>query len=162
VLRLGLRYPWITLATTCGLTLGAGILGFTRGAEFLPRLNEGSVVINTVRLSGVSLEESVRYGTQIEKLLRSEFPDEIEGLWTRTGTPEVATDPMGLELSDVFVMLTPREKWRRAASQEELVKVMAERVQKLPGMRAIMTHRDAGQRDDRRHPRGRGDQDLRG
>ncbi len=139
VLRLGLKYPWTTLALTGALTLGTTILGFTLGAEFLPRLNEGSVIINTVRLSGISLEESVRYGTQIEKLLRSEFPDEIETLWTRTGTPEVATDPMGLELSDVFVMLTPREKWKRAASQDELVKKMAELVQKLPGMRALMT-----------------------
>jgi cobalt-zinc-cadmium resistance protein CzcA len=139
VLRLGLKYPWTILSLTGALTLGTTILGFTLGAEFLPRLNEGSVIINTIRLSGISLEESVRYGTQIEKLLRSEFPDEIEDLWTRTGTPEVATDPMGLELSDVFVMLAPRDKWRRATSQDELVKVIAERVQKLPGMRALMT-----------------------
>jgi heavy metal efflux system protein len=139
VLRLGLRYPWTTIAAACGFTLGAAVLGFALGAEFLPKLDEGSVIINTVRLSGISLEESVRYGTRIEQLLRAEFPDEIENLWTRTGTPEVATDPMGLELSDVFIMLTPREKWRRAASQEELVKKIAERVQKLPGMRALMT-----------------------
>lgn len=139
VLRLGLRYPRTTLSLTAALTLATTILGFNLGAEFIPRLNEGSLIINTVRLSGVSLGESVRYGTQIEKLLRAEFPDEIEHLWTRTGTPEVATDPMGLELSDVFIMLTPREKWKRAATQEELVKKLAATVEMLPGMRALMT-----------------------
>jgi heavy metal efflux system protein len=87
----------------------------------------------------VSLEESVRYGNQIEKLLRSEFPDEIEHLWTRTGTPEVATDPMGIELSDVFVTLTSRDRWKRARTQAELVEKMAAVVQRLPGMRALMT-----------------------
>ena len=139
VLRLGLRHPWPTLILVAGLTVAATILGFRLGAEFLPRLNEGSVIINTVRLSGISLDESIRYGTKIEELLRSEFPDEIESVWTRTGTPEVATDPMGLELSDVFIMLTPQEKWKTASSQAELVKKMAERVQVLPGMRALLT-----------------------
>jgi len=139
ILRLGLDHPRTTLALAILLTLGTTLLGFSLGAEFIPRLDEGSIAINTVRLSGVSLEESVRYGTQIEKLLRSEFPDEIESLWTRTGAPEVATDPMGIELSDVFVTLTPRERWKRARTQEELVEKMAARVQRLPGMRALMT-----------------------
>ena len=139
VLRLGLDHPRTTLGLAILLTLGTTILGFNLGAVFIPRLDEGSIVINTVRLSGVSLEESVRYGTQIEKLLRAEFPDEIEHLWTRTGTPEVATDPMGLEVSDVFVTLTPRDRWKRARTQAELVEKMAAVVQRLPGMRALMT-----------------------
>jgi cobalt-zinc-cadmium resistance protein CzcA len=139
VLRWGLRHPRWTLLFALVVTAAGTGLGFTLGTEFLPRLNEGSIIINTVRLSGVSLEESVRYGTRIEKLLRSEFPDEIEKVWTRTGTPEVATDPMGVELSDVFIQLTPQETWKRASSQEELVRKMAERVQVLPGMRALLT-----------------------
>ena len=139
VLRLGLRFPWTTLSLAIVMTLATTIIGFHLGAEFIPRLNEGSVVINTVRLSGVSLEESVRYGDRMEKLLRAKFPDEIEHVWTRTGTPEVATDPMGLELSDIFIMLTPREQWKRAKTQEELVKQFAETIGRLPGTRALMT-----------------------
>ncbi len=139
VLRLALRYPWTTLSLAIAITAVTIVLGFRLGAEFVPRLNESSVVINTVRLSGVSLEESVRYGAQMEKLLRSEFPHEIEHIWTRTGTPEIATDPMGLELSDIFIMLTPRQQWKKAGSQEELVKKMAQTVQRMPGMRALLT-----------------------
>ena len=139
ILRLGLRYPWTTLSLTVALTAITTIMGFRLGAVFVPRLDEGSLIINTVRLSGVSLEESVRYGLQIEKLLRAEFADEIEHVWTRTGTPEVATDPMGLELSDVFVMLTPRGQWKRATTQAELVQQIADTVGRLPGMRPLMT-----------------------
>ena len=68
-----------------------------------------AISINAVRLAGVSLAESVRYGTQIERLLLERFPDEIAHVWTRTGTAEVATDPMGLEVSDVFLTLTGRQ-----------------------------------------------------
>ena len=50
-----------------------------------------------------------------------EFPDEIETIWSRTGTAEVATDPMGLEMTDMFITLKPRERWKRAKTQEELV-----------------------------------------
>ena len=73
-------------------------------------------MINTVRIAGVSLDESVRYGTQIERLLLERYPDEIEHVWTRTGTAEVATDPMGLEVSDVFITLKPRDAWNKAAT----------------------------------------------
>ncbi len=72
------------------------LLATRLGSEFVPRLAEGTIVINTVRHSGVSVEESVRYGTQIERALLATFPDEIERVWTRTGTAEVATDPPGL------------------------------------------------------------------
>jgi cobalt-zinc-cadmium resistance protein CzcA len=139
VLSLGIRFPWTTLALTLSLTIATTILGFNLGSEFIPQLKEGAVVVNTVRLSGVSLKESVRYGTQIEKTLLEEFPDEIENIWTRTGTPEVATDPMGLELSDVFITLAPRDQWKRAETQSELVAQIAAVTQDLPGMRALMT-----------------------
>jgi cobalt-zinc-cadmium resistance protein CzcA len=74
--------------------------------------------------------------TQIELLLLAEFPDEIEHIWTRTGTPEVATDPMGLELSDVFITLKPRERWTKATSAGRARREMQLAVSDLPGMRA--------------------------
>ena len=139
VLAGALRWRWPVLAAA-GLIVANGAFLATRlGSEFVPRLREGSIVINTVRLASVSLEESVRYGTQIERALLSKFPDEIDRVWTRTGSAELATDPMGVELSDVFVTLRPRSQWTRAGTQEELVAVMQEELSVLPGMRMIFT-----------------------
>lgn len=109
------------------------------GSVFVPSLDEGSLVINTVRLPGVSVEESARFSTEIEQLLIREFPAEIRSIWTRTGTPEVATDPMGIEVSDVFVMLTPREEWTRAETKEELETLVRQVLQPLPGMNFAFT-----------------------
>ena len=117
----------------------AAFLASRLGSEFVPRLREQAVVINTVRLAGVSLAESVRYGTQIERLLLAEFPDEIAHVWTRTGTAEVATDPMGLEVSDVFLTLTPRDRWRRGRTQDELMQQMSAVLDGMPGMRSVFT-----------------------
>ncbi|OGQ10231.1 MAG: hypothetical protein A2138_15050 [Deltaproteobacteria bacterium RBG_16_71_12] len=129
------------------LVLGVAALVFCNGAylatqlgsEFVPRLREGSIVINTVRLASVDLDESVRYGTLIERALLAQFPDEIERVWTRTGTAEVATDPMGVELSDVFITLTDRATWKRASTQDELVLALEASLSGFPGMRAVMT-----------------------
>ncbi len=139
LLRWGLNNPIATLILVGSITVATTILGLSLGSEFVPRLNEGSIVINTVRLAGVSLEESLRYGTRIEAILKKRFPDEIEAIWSRTGTAEVATDPMGFEVTDVFVNLTPRERWTKAKTQEELVAEMAEVTETLPGMRAVYT-----------------------
>jgi heavy metal efflux system protein len=122
------------------LVIGNGaFLASQLGSEFVPRLREGSIVVNTVRLASVSIDESIRYGTQIERALLARFPDEVERVWTRTGSAELATDPMGIELSDVFVTLTPRDQWTRAGTQDELVAAMQEELSVLPGMRMIFT-----------------------
>lgn len=129
-----------TILSIAALMVTAGALvGVRLGAEFIPRLSEQAVVINTVRIAGVSLDESVRYGTQIEQLLLREYPDEIEQIWTRTGTAEVATDPMGLEVSDVFVTLKPRDEWKRGETQGQLVEEMSATLDGLPGMRSVFT-----------------------
>jgi cobalt-zinc-cadmium resistance protein CzcA len=139
VLRFALRRRSAVLAVAVLCLLGAGFLATRLGSEFVPRLMEGSIVINTVRLASVSLDESVRYGTHIERALLEKFPDEIERIWTRTGSAEVATDPMGVELSDVFLTLKPREEWKRARTQGELVTAMEKELSSMPGMRMIFT-----------------------
>ncbi|KYF82381.1 cation transporter, partial [Sorangium cellulosum] len=138
-LRLALRGRWAVLAGAALLLGNAVFLATRLGAEFVPRLREGTIVANTVRLSGVSAGESIRYGTRLERVLLERFPDEIERVWTRTGTAEVATDPMGLELSDMFITLRPREAWKRAATQDELVQAMESELAGMPGMRVIYT-----------------------
>src|SRR5262245_55848479 len=137
VLHLGLQFPWATLIVVGAITVATTIIGLGLGSEFVPRLGEGTIVINTIRLAGISLEESLDYGTHIEALLKQEFPDEIDQIWTRTGTAEVATDPMGFEVSDVYITLKPRDRWKKATTQEELVGAMAALTQTLPGMRAV-------------------------
>ncbi len=139
VLRRALSAPVLVLGLASLLVANAAFLAGRLGTEFVPRLNEGAVVINTVRLSSVSLDESVRYGTRLERVLLEAFPDEIEHIWTRTGTAEVATDPMGIELSDIFMTLTPRSRWSRAGTQAELVAAMEATLAPLPGMNAIFT-----------------------
>jgi len=139
VLQGALAWRRTVLAGAAVLVACAGVLATRLGSEFVPRLNEETIVINTVRLAGVAVDESVRYGVQIERALLEEFPREIDRVWTRTGSAEVATDPMGLELSDIFVTLTPQKGWTRARSQAELVERMELALSGLPGMRVLFT-----------------------
>ncbi len=139
VLRWALNHRKLVLSLAGLVVLQSAMLGSRLGSEFVPRLREQAVVINTVRMAGISIDESVRYGTQIEKLLLSRFPDEIEHVWTRTGSAEVATDPMGLEVSDVFITLTPRNEWTKGETQDELVRAMSTALRGMPGMRTLFT-----------------------
>ena len=138
-LEAALNARWLVVALAV-LVLANGLFLATRlGSEFVPRLREGTLVVNTVRLASVSLDESVRYGLQIERTLLEKFPDEVKRVWTRTGSAEVATDPMGVELSDVFVTLTPADQWKRGTTQDEIVSEMQRELEVLPGMRALLT-----------------------
>lgn len=139
VLKGALRSRALVLGIAAVVFLNGVFLATQLGSEFVPRLREGSIVINTVRLASIDLEESARYGTMIERALLAQFPDEIERIWTRTGTAEVATDPMGIELSDVFITLKDRDVWKRARTQDEIVKLFEEALAGFPGMRAVMT-----------------------
>lgn len=139
VLAWALRRRAIVIGAAIGALAGATLLSTSLGSEFVPRLREHALVINTVRLAGISLDESVRYGTQVERALLAAFPDEIAHIWTRTGTAEVATDAMGLEVSDVFLTLTPRDQWHHAKTQDELTQKVSATLDGLPGMRAAFT-----------------------
>jgi cobalt-zinc-cadmium resistance protein CzcA len=139
VLRYVLRARTAVLSATVVFLAGAVWMALNLGAVFIPRLSEEAIVINTVHLAGISVEETVRYGTQIERLLLETYPDEIKHIWSRTGTAEVATDPMGIELTDIFITLHPRERWKRAATQAELVQLMEGELAGMPAMRTIFT-----------------------
>jgi len=90
------------------LILAFGMIAPNLGSEFVPRLSEGAIAIGVVRLAGTDLSESVRYNTEMEKVILSTFPNEVENIWSRIGTAEIATDPMGVELTDTFITLKPR------------------------------------------------------
>ncbi|MGD0898704.1 MAG: CusA/CzcA family heavy metal efflux RND transporter [Thermoguttaceae bacterium] len=139
-----LRFTMHNKLAVLGLALGLLVVAFgmiapNLGSEFVPKLSEGSIVVSVVRLAGIDLEESIRYDTQMEKNLLAAFPDEIQYVWNRIGTAEVATDPMGVELSDLFITLKPRECWKRAATQAELTDLVQKELRSLPGQRVAMT-----------------------
>jgi cobalt-zinc-cadmium resistance protein CzcA len=135
VLDLALRLRVLVLMAALALIAGGAWLAYQIGGEFLPRLGEGAIVGTTVRLAGISVEESVAQNDLIEQRLMAEFPDEIEHIWTRIGTAEVATDPMGVELADFFLALKPRAQWQKARTQAELTEKMRELLSQVPGMR---------------------------
>jgi len=139
ILGWALAHRAAVLGAALAVLAGGGLAATRLGGEFVPRLAEEALVINTIRLASVSLEESVRYGGAIERVLLASFPDEIARVWTRTGTGEVATDPMGVELSDVFIALKPRQVWKRASTQDDLVAALRARLADLPGMRMVFT-----------------------
>lgn len=121
-LRLSLDHPWKTAAIAL-LAFGASIVLASRmGSEFVPRLDEGAIIIETNRPPSTSLEESVRQGTIIERTIRP-FP-EVATVVVKTGRPEIANDPMGVEQSDVYVILKPRGEWPAPRDREALVERM--------------------------------------
>ncbi len=139
ILRWALAHRHLVVAMAALVLVVTGLLASQLGTEFIPRLSEHALVIATQRLADVSLDESVRYGTQIEKLLLANFSDEIDHIWTRTGRAEVATDPMGWDQSDVFITLKPLDHWKRATTQDDLVAQMQPILGDLPGMQLLFT-----------------------
>jgi cobalt-zinc-cadmium resistance protein CzcA len=121
VLQLCMNHkPAVIGFALCVLVVAFGMIAPNLGSEFVPKLSEGAVVVNVVRLAGTDLGESIRSNTEMEKAILATFPDEVEHVWSRIGAAEVATDPMGLELTDVFITFKPRHQWKKARTQDEL------------------------------------------
>jgi cobalt-zinc-cadmium resistance protein CzcA len=132
LLARAIRRRGVTVAVALAVLGGcAAVIPFL-GAEFVPRLDEGAIALQSWRLPSVSLEESIRQSTELEAVLKR-FP-EVATVVSKTGRAEIATDPMGVEISDVFVMLKPRSEWKTAGSREELIAAIdAALKQNLPG-----------------------------
>lgn len=139
ILRFSMRHKMLVIGfAACVLVVAFGMIAPNLGSEFIPRLSEGAVVVNVVRLAGTDLETSVAYNTQMEKALLRAFPDEVQHVWSRIGTAEIATDPMGIELTDVFISLKPRDMWTKADTQQELTELIEKELRDLPGQRLAM------------------------
>ncbi|MBL8822593.1 MAG: efflux RND transporter permease subunit [Planctomycetia bacterium] len=136
VLAFSMKHKFIVLVVAATLLVFAfGIIAPNLGAEFVPRLSEGSIAIGVVRLAGTNLEDSIAANTQLEKTILSTFPDEVRHVWSRVGSAEVATDPMGVELTDLFITLWPREKWKKAKTQEEFRALLEKSLRDIPGQK---------------------------
>jgi len=127
-----MRHPKVVATVSIAALLGTVVLGTRMGAEFIPRLDEGALAIQVLRLPSVSLEESVASSGRLERELMS-FP-EVTSVISKTGRAEIATDPMGVEISDVIVTLLPPDEWETAETREGLVEAMSSRLEeRLPG-----------------------------
>lgn len=132
LVRKTIMRPKITAAAAGIIFLLSLIFVPFMGAEFIPRLDEGAIALQAWRLPSVSLEESVRNTGMIEKILKR-FPEVITVV-SRTGRAEIATDPMGVEISDIYVILKPPSEWESAETKDELVEKMnASLTESLPG-----------------------------
>ena len=118
------RHRAQALACAVALVLLSAVLFRTLGSEFIPRLDEGSLAVQIMRLPSVSLTQSVQTATRVERVLRR-FP-EVTKVVSKTGRAEVATDPMGVELSDLYIELKPHSEWTSAGTREELIEQMAQ------------------------------------
>lgn len=111
----------------------ASIILFTRlGGEFIPTLDEGDILVELRRLPSISLTEAIHTSQMLEAELKS-IP-EVISVVSRTGRPEIATDPMSIHQSDVYVMMKPRDEWKTARTKEEMMEKMSEVMARIPGI----------------------------
>jgi cobalt-zinc-cadmium resistance protein CzcA len=128
-----LRAPVLT-ALTAVVTLAISIpIAMNLGAEFMPRLEEGDLLIEANRLPSSTLEDALPLSTQIEKILKV-FP-EVKTVFCKTGRPEIANDLMGVQQTDVWVMLKPVDKWPQKKTRDELIEEMSTALAAVPGAR---------------------------
>ncbi|MFZ3014958.1 MAG: efflux RND transporter permease subunit, partial [Nitrospira sp.] len=112
------------------LVAGIALVPFI-GREFVPIMDEGSIVVNLVRLPSIGLTESLKISGQVERVLL-ELPD-VRSVVSRTGANELGTDPMGMELSDMYVLLKPESEWK-ARNKQDIEAQVRHRLEQVPGI----------------------------
>ncbi len=127
-----LRLRWGVLAGAAVLVVLSGMLANRMGSEFIPSLDEGDIALHALRIPGTSLSQAVEMQSLLEERIK-QFP-EVERVFGKLGTAEVATDPMPPSVADTFLMMRPREQWpdpRKPKAQ--LVAEIEAAVKQLPG-----------------------------
>ncbi|HWE37257.1 MAG TPA: CusA/CzcA family heavy metal efflux RND transporter [Isosphaeraceae bacterium] len=126
--------PWAVVLGALAIVAASIPVALGLGGEFMPKLNEGDLLIEAVRVPSASLEGAVPASTQIEKLLLENFP-EVRTVYCKTGRPEIANDVMGVHQTDVWTMLRPQSEWRTGRSREQLMNEMKELLKtRVPGV----------------------------
>lgn len=127
-----LRRKAITISIAIAVLLGSFALVPFLGSEFIPELDEGSILIQPIRMPSISLTESIEMEKKVQQIIMR-FP-EAEFVVGRLGRPDIATDPMGVNLSDIYVTLKPKSEWKTAKTKEELVEKMVKELKHIPGV----------------------------
>uniref|UniRef100_UPI00261DF10E efflux RND transporter permease subunit n=1 Tax=uncultured Paraglaciecola sp. TaxID=1765024 RepID=UPI00261DF10E len=132
LLIMAMKFRWI-IVSFATLLMGYSLwLATTLGTEFVPQLNEGDIALQALRIPSTGLEQSVEMQEVLEKRIKA-FP-EVDKVFSRIGTPEVATDPMPPSIADIFVILKPRKDWNEPSKpKSELVEEMEEVLKNIPG-----------------------------
>ncbi|TLM73994.1 efflux RND transporter permease subunit [Microbulbifer harenosus] len=123
---------WVVIGSALVLVLLCGWLATTLGSEFVPELNEGDVAMHAMRVPGTGLEQSIAMQQQLERVLLQQ--PQVARIFSKIGTPEVATDPMPPNVADTFLMLKPRSEWPDPdLPQEALVECLRRAAEAVPG-----------------------------
>lgn len=129
---------WAMLNKPLVLTIAAvsvalsGLIATRMGSEFIPSLNEGDVALHALRIPGTSLTQAIEMQSELERVVKT-FP-EVDKIFAKIGTAEIATDPMPPNVADNFVMLKPISEWPDPTrSKADLVAAMQVAVMKIPG-----------------------------
>jgi cobalt-zinc-cadmium resistance protein CzcA len=132
LLKLAYTIRWTVLSMAALLVAFCIWLASTLGSEFVPQLNEGDIALHAMRIPGTGLEQAVEMQEVLEQRIKS-FP-EVDKVFARIGTAEVATDPMPPNVADNFVILKPRSEWPNPdKAKAQLVQEMEESLEELPG-----------------------------
>jgi cobalt-zinc-cadmium resistance protein CzcA len=133
-----LARPSLALGVGLVMLAGGALLLPRLGAEFVPQLEEGDFVLEARRLPGIALTETIATDTRIEQALLG-IP-EVRHVIARAGAPEIATDPMGVEQSDIFIRLAPRVEWRSGITKDQLATEIGDRLEKqVPEVNAAIS-----------------------
>ena len=131
-LDLVLRNPAPTVAAALVMVALSALLATRMGAEFIPSLDEGDIALHALRIPGTSLTQAIEMQQALEKRIKA-FP-EVDKIFAKIGTAEIATDPMPPNVADNFVMLKPASEWPDPKrSKADLVKAIQEAVEEIPG-----------------------------
>jgi cobalt-zinc-cadmium resistance protein CzcA len=134
LLAAALRWRWATVGLAVVLVAVSGVLATRLGAEFVPNLDEGDITMHALRIPGTSLTQAIELQEQLEAVIR--HMPEVERVFSKIGTGEVATDPMPPSVADTFVMLRPRAQWPDPTkSKQEVVASLEALVTPVPGNR---------------------------
>lgn len=131
-LTFALRFRKTTILASVGIFLVSLWIGSRLGTEFVPQLDEGDIALHAMRVPGTSLTQSV----EMQKVLEKEILDfpEVQTVFSKIGTAEVASDPMPPNVADTFVMLKPRSEWKDPTrTKKDVVDTIEEYAKELPG-----------------------------
>jgi cobalt-zinc-cadmium resistance protein CzcA len=131
-IRTALRYPWAVIAVAGVMLLAAALVLPTLGTEFLPSMDEGSIVVQPFQIPSVSLTQALDNVERIEQAIL-ELP-EARGAVSRTGRSDISSDPMGVGESDIYVLLGPRDEWTTARTKDGLVDALRDKLESVPGV----------------------------
>jgi heavy metal efflux system protein len=132
-LKLAMRLPAVSMGLALAITVAAIPVAMRLGAEFMPRLEEGDLLIEALRLPSASLEGSQPMTNAIEKIVLG-YP-EVRTVFCKTGRPEIANDIMGVHQTDVWVILHPKDTWKNGMTREKLIEQLNEQLTaNIPGV----------------------------